>query len=55
MCELKSRLFDAEIEFPPFDFLKQSGGRDNLYDYNLMNQCLLLSPSDLSVIAAARG
>ena len=40
-CELKSRLFDAEIEFPPFDFLKQSDGRDNLYDYSLMNQCLL--------------
>ena len=40
-CELKSRLFDAEIEFPPFDFLKQSDGRDNLYDYSVMNQCLL--------------
>ena len=40
-CELESRLFDAEIEFPPFDFLKQLDGRDNLYDYSLMNQCLL--------------
>ena len=40
-CEQQSRLFDAEIEFPPFDFLKQSDGRDNLYDYRLMNQCLL--------------
>ena len=40
-CEQQSRLFEAEIEFPPFDFLKQSDGRDNLYDYSLMNQCLL--------------
>ncbi len=37
---LKSRLFDAEIEFPPFDFLKQSNGRDALYNYALLNTCL---------------
>jgi len=39
-CMLKSRLFDAEIEFPPFDFLKQSNGRDALYNYPLLNTCL---------------
>ena len=30
-CELKSRLLDAEIEFPPFEFLKMLNGRDELY------------------------
>src|SRR5271169_4470526 len=32
-CLVRSRLFDAELEFPPFDFLRQSDGKDELYDY----------------------
>ncbi len=41
-CFLKSRLFDAEIEFPPFDFLRTSDGKDNtLYDYKALNLCLI--------------
>jgi hypothetical protein len=38
-CELRARLFNAEIEFPPFDFLKQSNGQDALYDYTILNDC----------------
>ena len=40
-CELKARLFDAEFEFPPFDFLKTSKGRDYLFDFKLLNACLV--------------
>jgi hypothetical protein len=39
-CELKARLFDAEFEFPPYDFLKQSVGQDILYDYAIFSSCL---------------
>jgi hypothetical protein len=40
-CDLQARLFDAEIDFPPFDFLKQSSGRDALYDNAAMSACLM--------------
>jgi hypothetical protein len=40
-CELKARLFDAELEFPAFDFLKRVSGPDALYDYTLMSACFL--------------
>jgi hypothetical protein len=36
-CEMQSRLFDAEIEFPPFSFLK---GATKLYDLARMFECL---------------
>jgi hypothetical protein len=39
-CEQKARLSDAETEFPPYDFLKRSDGRDILYDYAVMERCL---------------
>ena len=38
-CELKARMFEAEIEFPPFEFLKTSG--TGLMDFKVMNACLL--------------
>jgi len=40
-CELKARLFDAEIEFPPFDFLQLSDGQNALLDFKALNACLL--------------
>jgi hypothetical protein len=36
-CEMQARLFAAEIEFPPFEFLKDA----SLYDYEKMNDCYL--------------
>jgi hypothetical protein len=35
-CEMQSRLFDAEIEFPPISFLKDA----KLYDLPRMIECL---------------
>jgi len=40
-CELKSRMFDAEIEFPPFDFLRTTTGTNGLYDDDAFDACLL--------------
>jgi hypothetical protein len=35
-CEMQSRLFEAEIEFPPYSFLKGA----HLFDFQHMNECL---------------
>jgi hypothetical protein len=35
-CEMQTRLFEAEIEFPPYSFL----GNAQLFDYARMNECL---------------
>jgi hypothetical protein len=40
-CELKARLFDAELDFPPFDFLRRSDGADKLFDFAVMTACFL--------------
>ena len=37
-CEMQSRLFDAEIEFPPYDFLKRNG--IFLFDFAKYNACV---------------
>lgn len=37
-CEMQSRLFDAEIEFPPYDFLKGNG--IFLFDLAKYNACV---------------
>lgn len=39
LCEMKSRLFEKEIEFPPFDFLAGA----QLYDIEKLNECILAS------------
>jgi hypothetical protein len=38
-CEVLSRMFEAEFEFPPFDYLK--GERINLFDFEKFNECLM--------------
>jgi len=38
-CEMRSRLFEAELEFPAFDFLQGDGVY--LLDYKKWNDCLL--------------
>jgi hypothetical protein len=40
-CELKSRLFDAEVEFPPFDFLRETTSSNRLLDHNRLIECIL--------------
>ena len=35
-CEMRARLFEAEIEFPPYDFLEGA----QLFDFRLLNDCL---------------
>jgi hypothetical protein len=37
ICEMKSRLFVAEAEFPPYDFLKGA----QLFNFKQLNECLL--------------
>jgi len=37
-CEMRARLFDAELEFPPFDFLK---GELALFDFEKLNACVI--------------
>jgi hypothetical protein len=39
-CMEKGRLTSAEAEFPPFDFLKQTNGKDALFDYAKVLACL---------------
>ncbi len=36
-CFAKSRIFEGELDFPPFDFLKQANGRNDLYDYSVLS------------------
>lgn len=38
-CEMQSRLFQEELEFPPFEFLE--GAR--LFDYDKLNACIMSS------------
>jgi hypothetical protein len=38
-CEMRTRMFEAELEFPPYDFLKDK--EVALYDVAKMNECLL--------------
>ena len=40
-CELKTRLFKAEVEFPPYNFLLGEG--IHLYDFKEMRACLISS------------
>jgi hypothetical protein len=37
-CEIRHRLFKAEIEFPPYEFLK--GPISNLFDLSKFDECL---------------
>jgi hypothetical protein len=37
-CEMRHRLYDAEIEFPPYKFLK--GPMSYLYDLSKFDECL---------------
>jgi hypothetical protein len=37
-CEMQARLFEAEIEFPPYSFLKGKGAK--LFDHARMVECL---------------
>ena len=37
-CEMGARLFDAELEFPPFDFLKEELA---LFDFEKLNACVI--------------
>ena len=37
-CQLEARLFEAELEFPPYKFLEGEGM--NLYDHGRMAACL---------------
>jgi len=38
-CEMRTRLFEAELEFPAFDFLQGEGV--GLVDFKKWNDCLL--------------
>ena len=38
-CEMRARLFDGELEFPPFDFL--NGDEPALFDFEKWHECLL--------------
>ena len=38
-CEMRARLFDGELEFPPFDFLNGDG--PTLFDFEKWHACLL--------------
>ena len=38
-CEMRARLFDSELEFPPFDFL--NGDEPALFDFEKWHECLL--------------
>jgi hypothetical protein len=38
-CEMRARLFDGELEFPPFDFL--NGDEPALFDFGTWHACLL--------------
>jgi hypothetical protein len=38
-CEMHARLFDGELEFPPFDFL--NGNEPALFDFEEWHACLL--------------
>ena len=38
-CEMRARLFDGELEFPPFDFL--NGNEPTLFDFEKWHACLL--------------
>ena len=38
-CEMRARLFDGELEFPPFDFL--NGDEPELFDSEKWHACLL--------------
>ena len=40
-CELKARLFKAEIEFQPYDFLVREHNGNALVDFEKLNACLL--------------
>jgi hypothetical protein len=40
-CEFKALLFDAEIEFPPFDYLKTTATSNTLIDHNRLIDCFL--------------
>ena len=39
-CEMKSRLFEAEIEFSPYPFLEDDKEQPRLYDFARMVECL---------------
>ncbi|MCG6203385.1 hypothetical protein LPW26_01930 [Rhodopseudomonas sp. HC1] len=38
-CEMGARIFEAEVEFPPFEFLAFDG--NSLFDFDKLNRCLL--------------
>lgn len=40
-CEMRSRLYEEEIDFPPFDFLKVQEGENYLLDFDALNKCVM--------------